>query len=351
LEIARRFNPAMAMPNGGGGPWPVAVRYTWGGGSDLQARTVDGDGKVLRAGTALANAELDHRAWGELPVRDENGNRIEYWIDGPGDDRVSAPHGISDWRRRWREAADRTPTQYAHMFWLNRARGELVIQYWFFYPFNEWLNHHEGDWEHVNVVVSGPSGPSTLGPASDYRAVGYEFYFHGRRLETDRVMHAATPDLRPPRAVREGDAPPRVLSVDRADRVGAAVAAATNDILGEERGMSVAVLVPDVLVDEISAALGDAGIAHSRATTSGLDDQVTVVPISVAKGLEIDAVVVVEPARIVSSEMQGMRALYVALTRPTQRLTIVHSQPLPTALEVGVRTIGIEQDTPASAAS
>ena len=109
--------------------------------------------------------------------------------------------------------------------------------------------------------------------------------------------------------------------------------------------------MPDVLVDEISAALGDAGIAHSRATTSGLDDQVTVVPISVAKGLEIDAVVVVEPARIVSSEMQGMRALYVALTRPTQRLTIVHSQPLPTALEVGVRTIGIEQDTPASAAS
>jgi hypothetical protein len=189
LEIARRFNPAMAMPNDGDGPWPVAVRYSWGGGADLQARTVDGDGKVLRAGTALANAELDHRAWDELPVRDANGNRIEYWIDCPGDDRVS--HGISDWRRRWREAADRTPTQYAHMFWLNRARGELVIQYWFFYPFNEWLNHHEGDWEHVNVVVSGPSGPSTLGPASDYRAVGYEFYFHGRRLETDRVMHAA----------------------------------------------------------------------------------------------------------------------------------------------------------------
>ncbi len=181
-------------------------------------------------------------------------------------------------------------------------------------------------------------------------SVGYRIPAQIMQL-ADRVMHAATPDLRPPRAVREGDAPPRVLSVERADRIGAAVAAATNDILGEERGMSVAVLVPDALVDEISAALGDAGIAHSRATTSGLDDQVTVVPIGVAKGLEIDAVVVVEPARIVSSEMQGMRALYVALTRPTQRLTIVHSQPLPTALEVGVRTIGIEQATPASAAS
>ena len=64
LEIARRFNPAMAMPNGGDGPWPVAVRYSWGGGADLQARTVDSDGKVLRAGTALANAELDHRRVG-----------------------------------------------------------------------------------------------------------------------------------------------------------------------------------------------------------------------------------------------------------------------------------------------
>ena len=78
------------MPNGGDGPWPVAVRYSWGGGADLQARTVDSDGKVLRAGTALANAELDHRAWDELPVRDANGNRIEYWIDSPGDDRVAA---------------------------------------------------------------------------------------------------------------------------------------------------------------------------------------------------------------------------------------------------------------------
>jgi DNA helicase IV len=166
-------------------------------------------------------------------------------------------------------------------------------------------------------------------------SVGYRIPAQIMHL-ADRVMRAATPDLRSPRAVREGDAPPRVVSVDEAAGLGAAVAAATNDILAEERGLSVAVLAPDSMVDEISGALGDAGIAHSRATTSGLDDQVTVVPISVAKGLEIDAVVVVEPARIVASEMQGMRALYVALTRPTQRLTIVHSEPLPAPLADGV---------------
>ena len=196
--------------------------------------------------------------------------------------------------------------------------------------------------------ATGPWAPSSWGDITahlpDKRpsrivglSVGYRIPAQIMQL-ADRVMHAATPDLRSPRAVRDGDAPPRVVSVNEATGLGAAVAAATNDILAEERGLSVAVLAPDSLVDEISGALGDAGIAHSRATTSGLDDQVTVVPISVAKGLEIDAVVVVEPARIVASEMQGMRALYVALTRPTQRLTIVHSEPLPAPLADGVAT-------------
>jgi DNA helicase IV len=50
------------------------------------------------------------------------------------------------------------------------------------------------------------------------------------------------------------------------------------------------------------------------------------------KGLELDGVVVVEPGRIVAEEPQGLRALYVALTRATQRLTIVHAEPLPEAL-------------------
>jgi DNA helicase IV len=50
------------------------------------------------------------------------------------------------------------------------------------------------------------------------------------------------------------------------------------------------------------------------------------------KGLELDTVVVVEPARIVAEEAQGMRALYVALTRATKSLAVVHVEPLPEAL-------------------
>jgi DNA helicase IV len=59
---------------------------------------------------------------------------------------------------------------------------------------------------------------------------------------------------------------------------------------------------------------------------------ITVVPVSVVKGLELDGVIVVEPSRIVRDEEQGLRALYVALTRSTKRLTIVHSEPLPAAM-------------------
>jgi DNA helicase IV len=61
---------------------------------------------------------------------------------------------------------------------------------------------------------------------------------------------------------------------------------------------------------------------------------VTVVPVSVVKGLELDGVVVVEPSIIVEEEQQGLRALYVALTRSTRHLTIVHSTALPTAMHL-----------------
>ena len=54
-----------------------------------------------------------------------------------------------------------------------------------------------------------------------------------------------------------------------------------------------------------------------------------------SKGLELDGVIVVEPAAIVEAERQGMRALYVALTRSTKRLTIVHARPLPAEMGTG----------------
>ncbi|MDE0236609.1 MAG: ATP-binding domain-containing protein, partial [bacterium] len=50
------------------------------------------------------------------------------------------------------------------------------------------------------------------------------------------------------------------------------------------------------------------------------------------KGLEVDTAIVVEPADIREKLPKGMRALYVAMTRATQRLVVVHSRPLPEPL-------------------
>ncbi len=74
------------------------------------------------------------------------------------------------------------------------------------------------------------------------------------------------------------------------------------------------------------------GSSFGRATRNGLEHQVTVVPVGLVKGLELDAAVVVEPAAIVDEEAQGDRALYVALTRATKRLAVVHEHDLPPSL-------------------
>ncbi|MEQ9164571.1 MAG: hypothetical protein RLN74_17775, partial [Ilumatobacter fluminis] len=143
------------------------------------------------------------------------------------------------------------------------------------------------------------------------------------------VMRAATPGLRAPESVRVGDAEPRIERVaSRNDGVVAEV----ERLRAELPTASIAIVAPDDLCDDLSEALVLAGHPHGRAATAGLDQLLTVVPVSVGKGLELDAVIVVEPARIVSDQEHGLRALYVALTRPTQRLSIVHTDDLPESL-------------------
>jgi DNA helicase IV len=103
-------------------------------------------------------------------------------------------------------------------------------------------------------------------------------------------------------------------------------------MLDELRDGNVAVVCADSSVDDVAEALRAAGLEHGRASTSGLDARLTVVPVSVVKGLELDGVVVVEPAEIVAEQRFGMRALYVALTRSTRRLTVVHGLDLPASM-------------------
>jgi DNA helicase IV len=145
----------------------------------------------------------------------------------------------------------------------------------------------------------------------------------------NKVMRAATPELRAPTAVRVGDSGPLIVRATTPGDLPAEVAKRTSELLAELPDGNVAVVAPDAMVESVSAALDDAGIEHGRATRTGLDMGVTVVPVSVVKGLELDGVVVVEPAAMVADEQQGLRALYVALTRATRRLTVVHAAELP----------------------
>jgi DNA helicase IV len=147
------------------------------------------------------------------------------------------------------------------------------------------------------------------------------------------VLAEAAPELHMPRSARPGGQPPRVVTAGSADDIGAALAEA---VLHEKSlgGTLAVVCTPD---DEagLASALTNAGITVGR-DEDGLEEPVSLVPVALAKGLEFDSVIVVEPAAIVDNAKFGLRALFVALTRATKRVTIVHSRTLPPSLARGL---------------
>ena len=146
-----------------------------------------------------------------------------------------------------------------------------------------------------------------------------------------RVLRVAAPQLQPPTSIRHTGEEPIVTACTSED-LNAAIAAAVRRELDAVGSGNVAVVVPGSLVERADVALTDAGIDHGRATRQGLDRQVTVVPTSLVKGLELDSVIVVEPSAILREEVRGPQSLYVAVTRSTKRLSILHAEPLPDVL-------------------
>ncbi|MDE0927467.1 MAG: AAA family ATPase [Acidimicrobiales bacterium] len=148
----------------------------------------------------------------------------------------------------------------------------------------------------------------------------------------NRVLAAVAPDLSPPQAVRSEGAPPRVIATRLDDPTQGLVATVAQESAAAGAG-NVAVIVASSQVEEVEALLEAAGVSFGRPTRQGLDSSVAVVPVNLVKGLEVDAAVVVEPARIVAEQTQGLRSLFVALTRATQRVAILHEEPLPAPLD------------------
>ena len=160
--------------------------------------------------------------------------------------------------------------------------------------------------------------------------VGYRIPKQIMDLAT-QVMLAAAPNQVAPVSVREGDAAPKFVQCSGGELL-AKLIDETNRLVTELSDGNVAIVCPDEMTEEICRALDSAKIVFGRAGASGIEFGLTVVPVSVIKGLELDGVVVVEPAKIVAAQTHGLRALYVALTRSTRRLSVVHSQALPVAM-------------------
>ena len=172
--------------------------------------------------------------------------------------------------------------------------------------------------------------PSRKEPRIVGLSVGYRIPSQIMEL-ADKVMHVATPGLRAPRSVRDGDELPAIVQTPDATTLVDAVVARAAELVARGDGR-VAVICPDHMVDTVSAALDSASLVHGRAQAAGLDQGLSIVPASLAKGLELDDVIVVEPAEIVDEDPQGLRLLYVTLTRSTRSLTVVHRLALPDAM-------------------
>jgi len=146
-----------------------------------------------------------------------------------------------------------------------------------------------------------------------------------------RILAETAPGLRPPTPVRRTGVAPHFEQVEPgrlAERVAALSTQACHDVAPG----TAAVLAPASLVADLAVALDAAGVPATDPRRDGLGGPLSLLPVDLANGLEFDAVVVVEPAAIVEESPQGLRALYVALTRPTRRLVVIHTRPLPAAL-------------------
>jgi hypothetical protein len=184
-----------------------------------------------------------------------------------------------------------------------------------------------------------------------------------------RLLPHIGPDLTPPVSLREDPGALEVITAGRdgAEGPGSVEGPGGSEGLEELEGLgrrlaaaceracarpgSVAVIAADRQAGEVSRLLARAGVSHAMPGggdpvpggegavpgeaggedhgETGLARRLTLVPATLAKGLEFDHVIVVEPGRIADAEPRGLQRLYVALTRAVSRLTVLHAEPLP----------------------
>jgi DNA helicase IV len=220
------------------------------------------------------------------------------------------------------EAQDLSPMQFK-MVARRSPNGSLTILGDLAQATGAWsYDHWDEILQHLPRVAPVRRDELTLG----YRAPG-------RVLELASLLLAvAAPTVQPTRSIRLGQDAPRIVKVDPdrlfAESVDEAARLATEGLLV---GMVVATQHLTA-VAAIVEAHPDVGLLDR----DGITRPITLVAASAVKGLEFDAVVVVEPTAIAGTELRGLRLLYVAMTRPIRHLSIIHAQPLPDPLRASV---------------
>ena len=184
-----------------------------------------------------------------------------------------------------------------------------------------------GAWSYDSWDEIGAHLPTAAPTRHDELTLGYRA--PGQILElASKLLSVAAPTVQPTRSIRQGRREPRLIAVEVAQLLAESVREATS--LAEE-GLLVGLVVSAEHLGPMTALVrkrGDVGLLER----DGMTRAVTVVDAVAAKGLEFDAVVVVEPAAIAGSDARGLRLLYVAMTRPIQHLSMVHAAPLPSLL-------------------
>jgi DNA helicase IV len=210
------------------------------------------------------------------------------------------------------EAQDLSPMQL-HMIGRRSLNGSMTIVGDIAQATSAWAHQ---DWDSVVDQL-----PTDKGVTRHELTMGYRV--PGPLIElAAKVLKLAMPGLTPPRAVRpEGD-PPRFVTTNP-DDFGTALATT----IAEERAAigagNIAVICATGAAEDVSEFLNAHEIDHGVAYAGALEKEVSVIEVSMVKGLEIDAAIVIEPDSIVEFEPQGLRSLYVALTRATRRLAII----------------------------
>ncbi|MFJ9446217.1 AAA family ATPase [Kitasatospora sp. NPDC101235] len=180
-------------------------------------------------------------------------------------------------------------------------------------------------WERIGRILAGKGGWHLEELTTSYRVPAQIMEF------VAPLARAVAPSVPFPASVKEADGEPvRIVETTPwqllTEAVGHAARLAGSD--GHTQ-RSIALVVPDdsdwlqqvqVLVDS------------AEAMTDEVREAVTVLTAGEAKGMEFDHVLVLEPATITARGAEGPRQLYVALTRSTQTLTVLHASPLPSVM-------------------